>query len=115
MPRYLKTSHERTFFPITAKTRNACLQRLLDGGLPRGGPHLLHVAQHVLPAVEHALALLGVQLVDEVRGVVLAAALVPATRADAGQGAGGASAGPGPSRLHVFFRNASGFIKEMAW
>lgn len=44
------------------------------------------MAQHVLPAVEHALALLGVQLVDEVRGVVLAAALVPAARGDTGSG-----------------------------
>ena len=41
--------------------------------------HLLHVAQHVLPAVEHAFALLGVELVDEVGGVVLAAVLIPAT------------------------------------
>ena len=41
-------------------------------------PHLLHVAQHVLPAVEDALPLLRVQVEDEVSGVVLIALLVPA-------------------------------------
>lgn len=45
--------------------------------------HLLHVAQHVLPAVEDALPLLGVQVEDEVSGVVLIALLVPAGEMEA--------------------------------
>lgn len=76
-------------------------------------PHLLHVAQHVLPAVEHAFALLRVQLVDEVGGVVLTAALVPDT-----QGAWGS--GPRPQRppqphATVFSIKGSGLVKEVTW
>lgn len=39
--------------------------------------YLLHVSQHVLPAVEHSSAFFRVQLVDEVRGVVHVGVLVP--------------------------------------
>lgn len=61
--------------------------------MPCGGAaHLLHVAQHVLPAVEHAFALFRVELVDEVGGVVLAAALVPATSERAAESRGAAAA-----------------------
>ena len=63
---------------------------LLGGGFlwPSGDsmvclPHLLHVAQHVLPAVEDALPLLRVQVEDEVSGVVLIALLVPAGEMEA--------------------------------
>lgn len=41
-------------------------------------PHLLQVAQDVGPAVKHALALGGVEVVQELCGVVLVALLVPA-------------------------------------
>ena len=40
-------------------------------------PHLLQVAQDVGPAVKHALALGGVEVVQELCGVVLMALLVP--------------------------------------
>lgn len=40
-------------------------------------PHLLQVAQDVGPAVKHALALGGVEVVQELCGVVLVALLVP--------------------------------------
>lgn len=40
--------------------------------------YLLHVAKHVLPAVEDAFALLRVQVENEVSGVVLIALLIPA-------------------------------------
>lgn len=51
-------------------------------------PYLLHVAQHVLPTVEHPFALLWVELVDEVGGVVLVAVLVSET-GSTGSGLGG--------------------------
>lgn len=40
--------------------------------------YLLHVAKHVLPAVEDAFALLRIQVENEVSGVVLIALLIPA-------------------------------------
>lgn len=40
--------------------------------------YLLHVSQHILPAVEHAPPFFRVQLVDEICGVVVVAVLVPA-------------------------------------
>lgn len=39
--------------------------------------YLLQVAQHVSPAVKHAPAFRGVQVVQELRGVVFVALLVP--------------------------------------
>lgn len=42
-----------------------------------GGVYLLHVSQHVLPAVKHPSALLRIQLVDEVSSVVYVGVLVP--------------------------------------
>ena len=56
----------------------------------RGGfPYLLHVPQHVFPAVEDALPFLRVEVVDEVGGVVLVAPLVPAPGEGDGLIAGG--------------------------
>lgn len=46
-------------------------------------PHLLHVAEHILPAVEDALPLLRVQVEDEVSGIVLIALLIPAGETEA--------------------------------
>lgn len=46
-------------------------------------PHLLHVAKHILPAVEDAFPLLRVQVEDEVSGVVLIALLVPVGETEA--------------------------------
>lgn len=40
--------------------------------------YLLHVTQNILPAVKHSLALLGVELIDEVCGVVFITVLIPA-------------------------------------
>lgn len=45
---------------------------------PGEGLYLLHVPQHIFPAVEDTLPLLRVEVVDEVGGVVLVAPLVPA-------------------------------------
>lgn len=39
--------------------------------------YLLHVAQHILPAVKHSSPLLRVQLVDKVRRVVFIRVLIP--------------------------------------
>lgn len=39
--------------------------------------HLLHVSQHILPAVKHPPAFFRVQLIDEVCCVVLIAVLIP--------------------------------------
>lgn len=41
-------------------------------------PNLLHVAEHILPAVKDALPLLRVQVENEVSGIVLIALLIPA-------------------------------------
>ena len=62
-------------------------------------PHLLHVAQHVLPAVEDALPLLRVQVEDEVSGVVLIALLVPAGETAAWAGAGPSLPRPSPGSV----------------
>lgn len=43
----------------------------------RGEAHLLHVSQHILPAVKHSLPLFSVQLVDEVCSVVFITVLIP--------------------------------------
>lgn len=43
------------------------------------GTHLLHMPKHILPAVKHALSFLGVQVKDELRGVVFIASLISAT------------------------------------
>ncbi len=42
--------------------------------------HLLQVTQNIDPAVEDAFALGGVEVVDEVSGVVLVALLIPAEK-----------------------------------
>ena len=52
----------------------------------RAPPYLLHVTQHVLPAVKHPFAFFRIQLVDEVGGVVFTAALVSETRKALGSG-----------------------------
>lgn len=44
------------------------------------GAYLLHVSQHILPAVEHPLPLFAVELVDEVCGVVVIGVLIPKNR-----------------------------------
>lgn len=49
-----------------------------------GAASLLHVPQDVFPAVKDPFALLGVEVVDEICGVVLIAALIPT----AGTGSG---------------------------
>lgn len=41
-------------------------------------PYLLHVTQNVLPAVKHSPAFLGIELIDEVSGVVFITVLIPA-------------------------------------
>lgn len=41
--------------------------------------YLLHMAQHVFPAVKHSFALLWVELVDEVSGIIYTAAFVSET------------------------------------
>lgn len=42
--------------------------------------YLLHVSQHILPAVKHSFTLLRIQLVDEVSSVVFVGVLVPKGR-----------------------------------
>lgn len=44
--------------------------------------HLLHVSQHILPAVKHSSALLRIQLVDKVSSVVFTRVLVPSGKID---------------------------------
>lgn len=39
--------------------------------------YLLHVSQHILPAVKHSSSLLRIQLVDKVSSVVFIRVLVP--------------------------------------
>lgn len=90
-----KTRHPSMKQPREAQFPGLCAARGLGGA-----SHLLHVSQHVLPAVEHAFALLRVQLVDEVGGVVLTTALVPET-----QGARAQAAPPTatPASFHRLF------------
>lgn len=42
--------------------------------------YLLHVSQHILPAVKHSFTLLRIQLVDKVSSVVFIGVLVPKGR-----------------------------------
>lgn len=42
-----------------------------------GITYLLHVSQHILPAVKHSLSFFRVQLVDEVGSVVFITVLIP--------------------------------------
>lgn len=45
-------------------------------GSQKASTYLLHVAQHVFPAVKHPFAFLWVELVNEVSGVIYTAALI---------------------------------------
>lgn len=47
--------------------------------------YLLHVPQHILPAVKDSSTLLRIQLVDEVGGVVFVRVLVPSNKTRLGQ------------------------------
>lgn len=48
--------------------------------ITRRASHLLQVTKNIDPAVEDAFALGGVEIVDEVSGVVLVTLLIPAER-----------------------------------
>lgn len=42
--------------------------------------YLLHVSQHILPAVKHSFTLLSIQLIDKVSSVVFIGVLIPKGR-----------------------------------
>lgn len=60
----LQTFTCRGFVPARVDDTNGCV-------------YLLHVSQHILPAVKHSSTLLRIQLVDEVSSVVFTGVLVP--------------------------------------
>lgn len=56
---------------------------LTSRGSGRSRPrYLLHMSEHILPAVEHALAFLCVQVEDKVCGVVCIAFLISETKVE---------------------------------
>lgn len=62
---------------LTIQTQRKGWTDLPDG---REYVYLLHVSQHILPAVKHSFTLLCIQLVDKVSSVVFIGVLVPKER-----------------------------------